>query len=125
MPGASCSKGQPDEMTAHLLGLANLAASHRLPELAVAVRQLTRLARQQGSIDLARALQLLTHSAAAHAEEAEWRRFVGTSFHDLALSLGSAQEAGTLLNWTDGLCEIDSLLRSATGRARARARLRE
>lgn len=113
----------PDEVFAHLLGLANLAASHRLPELAHTVQILARLQQIRSPIELTAELQLVFHAAAAHADSAQWRTFIGTWVREIAYRISGEEDARSLLSWLDGLCEADPGLHSHTGRARAALRL--
>jgi hypothetical protein len=112
-----------DEAHMHLMGLANLAASHRLPELADTVQELARLHRARAPMDVGEEIQLTLHAAAAHAIHDDWAEFLGNWVRDLAYRVDDRGEAERLLGWLDGLCETDPKLRAQTGRARAVVRL--
>ena len=107
------------EAHAHLLGLANLAASHRLVDLAETLRSLVRLLRLRSPLPLTDELQLALHAAAAHENRKDWREFVGNWIREIAYRLEGADDAEVLSNWIDGLGEIDPHLRYSCGRARA------
>lgn len=113
----------PGEVHMHLLGLANLAASHRLPELADTVQELARLHRARAPMDVGEEMQLALHAAAAHADHAAWAEFLGNWVRDLTYRTDDRGESERLLGWLDGLCEVDPKLRTRTGQARAVVRL--
>lgn len=113
----------PAEVHIHLLGLANLAASHRLSDLAVTVQELARLQRARARLDVGNDMQLALHAAAAHEGHEAWSRFLGNWITELAYSGLEGEEGERLLGWIDSLCEIDPRLRSWIGRARAAVRI--
>lgn len=108
-----------DEVNAHLVGLANLAASHRLPELAQTIQWLALLQRTRAPMSVAEEMQLLLHAAAAHEDAEGWRCFVGQWIREMAYRVTETGEARSLLDWLGALCDIEPKLRGHTGRARA------
>ena len=111
-----------EQVLMHLLGLANLAASHRLPDLAQTVQMLARWHRTQATMELGEEMQLALHAAAAHEDRVAWSDFLGDWMRDLSRH-SDGDNARSLYAWLDGLCEIDPQLRRRTGRSRAILRL--
>lgn len=107
----------------HLLGLANLAASHRLPELAETVRMLVRLHRLRTPLSLQEELQIALHASAASSNSDEWRKNVGEWTREIAYRVEDRDGAETVLSWLDGLSEIEPQLHGHVARARALIRI--
>jgi hypothetical protein len=112
-----------EDVKIHLLGLANLAASHRQPDLTETVRTLARLHRTRERMVLGEEMQLALHAAAAHEDHQAWSDFLASWVREVAYRTDDANDAQSLHAWLDGLCEIDPQLRTRTGRARAIVRL--
>ncbi|MCV0387868.1 MAG: hypothetical protein K5821_15980 [Nitrobacter sp.] len=108
----------------HLLGLANLAASHRLPNLAETVRMLVRLHRLRTPLSLQEELQIALHASAAFPNSDEWGKSVGEWTREIAYRVEDRDGAETVLSWLEGLSEIQPQLHGHVARASALLRIR-
>lgn len=107
------------EVHPYLVGLANLAASHRLPDVAQTIRWMARLQSTRLPMSIAEEMQLLLHAAAAHEDAAKWQAFVGEWIREMAYRITKTEDGCSLLDWLGALCDIEPMLRGHTGRARA------
>ncbi|MCL6729191.1 tetratricopeptide repeat protein [Sphingomonas hankyongi] len=117
---------QPEQVHAYLLGLATLAASHRLPALADTVRLLDRHLRLRapGVIEAALEMQLMLTAAASREDAAAWRDAIGDWMLELSSRAQLAKtDAQIFLGWLETMTAVDPLLRTRTGRARAQLKL--
>ncbi|MEG8021337.1 hypothetical protein [Sphingomonas aerolata] len=113
----------PSDAYTHLLGLAHIAASHRHPLLADTVQIFARHHRARFPMGVADEIQLALHAAAAHEDAATWRDWLGGWILELAIATDERDHADLLDAYVATLSEVDPLLRTRTGRARANLRL--
>jgi hypothetical protein len=106
-----------------LLGLAHVAASHRLEPLADAVQVLARVSRLQLRWSVAEEMQLALYAAASREEPSEWRCYFGTWVTELTIQNDDRDYGTQLLTWTEAVCEIDPIFRTTLGSAIASLRL--
>jgi hypothetical protein len=117
------ASADPANADAYLLGIAGFAAMQRLPELADTVQILARYQRNRQQVPLEQEMQLMLVACASREDETEWRDRIGTWSLELAARIDDPEQAKSMLGWLDNMCEVDPVLRTRTGRARANLNL--
>jgi hypothetical protein len=109
----------PQHADAYLLAIAALAATQRLPELADTVQILARYHRNRQKVPLEQELHLMLVACASREDEGAWRDRIGEWCLELASRIEDPEEARSMRAWLDAMAEVDPVLKTRTGRARA------